>query len=86
MRKILLVARVLLFPRFGREEVILQYFETQRDEIYQRLPEIAGDGPSQHFAVRLPRDSTCDPTVAVLWIKTQTAFNRLHLRAGAHLR
>ncbi|MEI8387957.1 MAG: alpha-amylase domain-containing protein, partial [Verrucomicrobiota bacterium] len=44
MRKILLVALVLLFPRFGNAEVILQYFETRWDEIYQRLPEIAETG------------------------------------------
>ena len=29
------------FPRLLQSEVIIQYFETPWDEIYQRLPEIA---------------------------------------------
>ena len=33
-----------LFPRLGQSEVILQYFETRWDEMYQRLPEIAEIG------------------------------------------
>ena len=30
-----------IFPRLGQSEVIIQYFETRWDEMYQRLPEIA---------------------------------------------
>jgi len=33
-----------IFPRSGHSEVIIQYFETPWDEIYQRLPEIAEIG------------------------------------------
>ena len=33
-----------IFPRLGQSEVIIQYFETRWDEIYQRLPEIAETG------------------------------------------
>ena len=32
------------FPRLLQSEVIIQYFETPWDEIYQRLPEIAEIG------------------------------------------
>ncbi|NDE18110.1 hypothetical protein EBZ80_24645, partial [bacterium] len=33
-----------IFPRLGQSEVIIQYFETRWDEMYQRLPEIAETG------------------------------------------
>ena len=33
-----------IFPRLGHSEVIIQYFETRWDEMYQRLPEIAETG------------------------------------------
>ncbi len=34
----------LIVPTVGRTEVIIQYFETRWDEMYQRLPEIAEIG------------------------------------------
>ena len=43
-RSLLVVAATLSFGSFGRAEVIIQYFETRWDEIYQRLPEIAEIG------------------------------------------
>jgi len=33
-----------IFPRLGHSEVIIQYFETRWDEMYQRLPEMAEIG------------------------------------------
>jgi glycosidase len=47
MRKILLpllALGVLLSPRPANSEVIIQYFETRWDEMYERLPEIAEIG------------------------------------------
>jgi glycosidase len=44
-KSLALVALALcIFPRPGQAEVIIQYFETPWDEIYQRLPEIAEIG------------------------------------------
>jgi glycosidase len=46
MRNLLLslVGLAVLMPRFATAEVIIQYFETRWDEMYQRLPEIAEVG------------------------------------------
>ena len=41
---VLLVLALSIFPRSSQAEVILQYFETRWDEIYQRLPELAEIG------------------------------------------
>ena len=44
-KSLALVAVALsIFPRSGHAEVIIQYFETPWDEIYERLPEIAEIG------------------------------------------
>ena len=40
----LVALALLIFPRSGQAEVIIQYFETRWDEMYQRLPEIAETG------------------------------------------